>query len=378
MLHWRGGEDDDDTHQNSQKAAQLQGKCIYHMNSLFNGTLAKYTVFEPRLLTNPCSHPPEFTAMYLAKLSILAGRVSAAAVGIQLFTSREFCYDNLNSGVYSNAADNLELCAKALVSGNAGILNDMKGVGVAGGDGEDEKNSKDDEDAFEMNTRIKQIADMSRKWLSAMSDSTDDKGVGFCSRESLGSMLQNLKPWIIVHFSHYIHLFSHLTSPFRKSTWRSLVDAESYDFVKLIWCIKYSLGMVFLLALSVHWPAYRTNFVLAAEDDPMRAAYSIQNGGWTMVAYCFATTQTAEGSIKKGLLRMAGTVTGAFSAWLALLACEDSTSESGYNPYGLVAWVTLTYHPLPPLLLLNVDLWLGLLCRIASALVPSTSSLHKS
>jgi len=30
----------------------------------------------------------------------------------------------------------------------------------------------------------------------------------------------------------------------------------------------------------------------------------------TMVAYCFATTQTAEGSIKKGLLRMVGTVTG--------------------------------------------------------------------
>ena len=29
-----------------------------------------------------------------------------------------------------------------------------------------------------------------------------------------------------------------------------------------------------------------------------------------MVAYCFATTQTVEGSVKKGILRMAGTVTG--------------------------------------------------------------------
>lgn len=32
----------------------------------------------------------------------------------------------------------------------------------------------------------------------------------------------------------------------------------------------------------------------------------------------------------------------AFSAWLALLACEDSTLESGYNLYGLVAWMTVT------------------------------------
>ena len=61
-----------------------------------------------------------------------------------------------------------------------------------------------------------------------------------------------------------------------------------------------------------------------------------------MVAYCFATTQTAEGSVKKGILRMAGTISGAFSAWLALLACEDSSFESDYNPYALVAWITIT------------------------------------
>ena len=58
------------------------------------------------------------------------------------------------------------------------------------------------------------------------------------------------------------------------------MDTESYNFTKLIWCIKYSMGMVFLLAISVYWPAYRTDFVLAAEDDPMRVAYSVQNGGW--------------------------------------------------------------------------------------------------
>ncbi len=58
------------------------------------------------------------------------------------------------------------------------------------------------------------------------------------------------------------------------------MDAESYDFIKLVWCVKYSLGMVLLLVMSVYWPAYKTDFVLAAEDDPMRVAYSIQNGGW--------------------------------------------------------------------------------------------------
>ncbi len=196
-------EDDDDvTKQNSRtKIAQLHGKCIYHMNSLFNGTLAKYTVFEPRLMTNPCTHPPEFTTMYLAQLSVLVARASAAAVGIQLFTSREFCYDNLSSGVYSNAADKLDVCAKALATGNAGFLDDdtaktcdfLNDVeDIAGGDGEDETSAKN-EDAFEMNNRVEQITAVSRKWLSAMSESTE-KDVGCCSNESLGAMVQNLKP----------------------------------------------------------------------------------------------------------------------------------------------------------------------------------------
>lgn len=130
--------------------------------------------------------------------------------------------------------------------------------------------------------------------------------------------------------------------------------------------------MSLLLIISVYWPAYSSDFVIASEDDPLRKAYSVQNGGWIMVAYCFATTQTAEGSVKKGLLRMAGTVTGvrfycyalslctdvltlrpimffirlaslqAFSAWLALLACEDIRFQSEYNPYGLIAWMTVT------------------------------------
>ena len=67
-----GCNEKDEDANNNMKIAQLQGKCIYHMNALFDGTLAKYTVFEPRMLTNPCTHPPECTVYYLVQLSILA------------------------------------------------------------------------------------------------------------------------------------------------------------------------------------------------------------------------------------------------------------------------------------------------------------------
>jgi len=98
---------------------------------------------------------------------------------------------------------------------------------------------------------------------------------------------------------------------FKKSTWTSLFDRNSNDdLIKLVWCVKYTLGMTLLLVLGVYWPAYNNNYVIAEKSDPLKSAYAVQNGGWTIVAYCFATTQTAEGSVKKGILRMAGTVTG--------------------------------------------------------------------
>ena len=44
----------------------------------------------------------------------------------------------------------------------------------------------------------------------------------------------------------------------------------------------------------------------------------------------------------KGLLRLIGTCLGGFSAWLAVLACQDSSHRGEINPYGLIAWLTIT------------------------------------
>lgn len=100
--------------------------------------------------------------------------------------------------------------------------------------------------------------------------------------------------------------------------------------------------MTLLLIFLMYWPDYRENFVIMSKDDPFRSLFASQNASWAIVAYGFATTQTAEGSVKKGLLRMAGTVTGALSAWLALVACEDDSYTFHYNTYGIVAWLTIT------------------------------------
>mmetsp|Transcript_18795 Transcript_18795/g.27719 ORF Transcript_18795/g.27719 Transcript_18795/m.27719 type:complete len:149 (+) Transcript_18795:273-719(+) len=147
-------------------------------------------------------------------------------------------------------------------------------------------------------------------------DSFDHEQKGYFDPESIDAFKKNIRPWLMVYISHWIYLYAVLKAFFQKTTWQSLTKPESFAFTRLVWCVKYTIGMTVLLAMSIYWKDYNENFVLALpEDSELRSAFAFQNCGWALlVAYCFATTQTAEGSIKKGILRMLGTTTGAFSA----------------------------------------------------------------
>jgi len=64
-------DDEDDIAETRTKILQAKGKGLNHMNTLFNGNLARYTFFEPRLLN---CQPIECTASYLSKLSHLVAK----------------------------------------------------------------------------------------------------------------------------------------------------------------------------------------------------------------------------------------------------------------------------------------------------------------
>ena len=58
-----------------------------------------------------------------------------------------------------------------------------------------------------------------------------------------------------------------------------------------------------------------------------------------MIGYASAVTHTTEGTVKKSILRLLGTCVGGLSAWLALTACSEGGGE--FNPYGIVAWLSV-------------------------------------
>eukprot|EP00536_Pseudo-nitzschia_multiseries_P003499 jgi/Psemu1/323052/estExt_fgenesh1_pg.C_540018 len=342
------------------------------------GNLAKYSVFEPRLLA--CK-PPEWTVSTLVQLSGAVSRCVRIAVGIELLAEpeadakadggtdakqeqgqrqrqRQFLRDNTQ--LYLEIADTLEQCAKAVRSGDANLLTKLE-LEPAKGDeaadkAEDSAAAKDAEsvsprehsyDPFHFRKHTNEVVTLSKRWLEAMSPAVagGDKTCCSCSSESFFAFQKNGWPWIWTQCSHFVFLGTVLTNLFRKFSWQALLlhPSQNNALPQVVWCAKYALGMTLLLVFLIYWPAFRENFVIATEeDDPYRSLFALQNGGWAIVAYGFATTQTVEGSVKKGLLRMAGTVTGALSAWLALVACEDQRFPFHYNTYGIVAWLTAT------------------------------------
>jgi len=382
-----------DDNVSEEKRLATRGRCIYHLNALFDGTLAKYSVFEPRLLDFKA---PQWTVAILVQLSAVTSRCIRIAVGIELLVDlndgKEFLHHNTD--LYVEAAATLENCAAALQTGNISLLDaidvqdstettplviseegqekdetklestenkedetdSVKDISNSVGDRSSEEEIKPDPqvfegsrsttisqyDPFQMKQRTTEVVALSRAWLRAM-DSFDHEQKGYFDPESIDAFKKNIRPWFMVYISHWLYMYAILKAFFQKTTWQSLMKPETFAFTRLVWCVKYTFGMTALLAMSIYWEDYKDNFVLALpEDSELRSAFAFQNGGWAIVAYCFATTQTAEGSIKKGILRMLGTITGAFSAWLALIVCEDAGFEYSYNAYGLVAWLSIS------------------------------------
>lgn len=125
---------------------------------------------------------------------------------------------------------------------------------------------------------------------------------------------------------------------------RLLVEAPSlptrhpkrWDLRALLWAIKYASGYVALLALSVYVPSYRFFGVGGSEDN---SVYT----GWQLLAYAFSWTPTAEGTAKRGLGRLAGTLLGGACAWvgmgLAGVSFGDGDEDGDLHPVAVAVWI---------------------------------------
>jgi hypothetical protein len=91
--------------------------------------------------------------------------------------------------------------------------------------------------------------------------------------------------------------------------------------------------------MAVYWENFSNFAIQTSANAEVGPVYV----GWHLVSFVFAYTITFEGTVKKGLQRLLGTCYGGFMAWLAIIVCSGSYDDNAkVNPYGLVAWLTVT------------------------------------
>jgi len=333
-------ENEKDAVDSTKQIQQIKGNLVRHVNVLFGGNLAKLTAFEPQLSMVCNASLPVCTWLRLKGVSDAVLKCVLVAIGIQELVHEQDDQQLMNlTKSHLEATKSLKSCALALQIGKTSCIVDVNK--------ETTKEKKGGSDPFRMNVHTKAVVESTKSYLLAMegkrSTNTNDSDA-FFSQKTLTEIKLSMLPFYVVFTAYVFGLIGVLKMLFRKSYWSSMNVAPYNEFYKFVWCIKYTAGFVILLVMAVYWDGYNENFSIHATlpKGQFGAVFSTLNGGWTIIAYCFATTQSTEGSVKKGILRCLGTVSGGFFGWLALIACEDSSFDSGFNSYGLVAWLTIT------------------------------------
>lgn len=178
----------------------------------------------------------------------------------------------------------------------------------------------------EKNPRAVALVDVTRDWLNAIRNPKCCLG----GKETVKGLLQIYVPMVLLPFVPLVRVFQVLALPFQPKNW---------DLRKFLWAFKLTAGYVALVVMEVYWDAYAQFFIETPEQNAKHHTLI----GWQLLTYAMTFTPTVEGTVKKGIVRVIGTLLGGFFGWLAIVVSSGSTSnDAPINPYGFVAWITIT------------------------------------
>lgn len=296
---------------------------------LVGGGVAALTSFEPRLTR---FGPPECTFVILMKLmkAVEWCNITMLAVAMIPPDKVDMARKKAASPTNKEAANRLNNCAEALMKGVPLTLDDAAGS-IETQDEECCANNSSF-DPLLLTQKTQNVATTAISWIEAMGHPDRTNFRSYFGKSARSAIWHNNKPWLLSAFGILIAFYKNIRRVFQHETWKRIFKTPYHDREKFVWCIKFTIGMTALVAMGVYWEAF-ANLEVPVRDEgmPVGAHFS----GWYIIAYAMSSTQTSEGTVKKGLLRLIGTATGGFSGWIALTAC-------GTNVYGLVAWLTVT------------------------------------
>ena len=111
-----------------------------------------------------------------------------------------------------------------------------------------------------------------------------------------------------------------------------------YTVRSVLWATKWAAGFVLLFIMSVYWEEWNSFSIQTSPDWRISGIFK----AWTLLGYAFSFQSTVEGTIKKGIMRVLGTIAGGFTAWIGIMLTSlswDNAKE--INPYGFVVYMSI-------------------------------------
>ena len=321
-------DDTADTNESGERQSAIDNMIMEVVNDaqiLIAGGIVDLTVFEPRV-TKCCIHPPADVVTLLYDLTNSVNDVIMASLSLRAFSKAGFKEIEMEGlkGVYESAAALLDKCAEALSTSNL-IADEIE-------QDKDPESCPPAVDPLRLSDRALRCKRLTNEWIVIMgyTDTDPYQMKSHFDKEALNVYTATFKTWILgIGFGLVAAIVGCVYKGISPMTWRRIKVWPHYNLLKFIWCIKFAIGFTALVVMQIYWPSFANLIVPTHDEDP-----TSHFAGWSLIAYAFSTTQTVEGTWKKSILRALGTVTGAFSGWLALTACNT-------NPWGLGAWMTI-------------------------------------
>lgn len=269
---------------------------------LDDGGIAGLTAFEPRLLR--CG-PPDCGWLVLHNLVSAIDSIALAALALEeMWRDPRINNADLQFGRvlpnHEKAALSLQRYANALRTMTKVSEEEADSPLLKEGTG----TAPESEDFVSFLSLSTKLAVTTNAWIDVAGP--PDHTRSYFDAASRVALKQNLMPWIGASgLSFFLAICRNTLLLLKVQPWRRIFLPPHCDAEKAVWCVKFAVGISALVTMSVYWEKYADLEVPVVDNGelPTGAHFS----GWSLIAYAMLTTQTTEGTVKKGLLRLLGT-----------------------------------------------------------------------
>jgi len=283
-----------------------QQNTVMHLWNTLDGSLAKVTIYEPRLLRAPLQALwPQLQDLIVKTRSVMDASFLRVAHSQdpQILKESDAIIKECATVLMQNKSEDRKTFREKQAPTKVVIAN------------------IDNEIQYLYNKCV-DLRDATLSWLNA---------VEYPPRTPLKEALKNIAaPFIgmvAVQAPPLQRIFTLVSLVFRPHKW---------NVRGILWASKASVGFAALMCMQVYWPAW-ANFAIQTGVTDGGTVFS----GWVFYAYAFAWRPTVEGTFKKGCQRILGILLGGFMGWLGVIVCSGSNADDAEpNPYGLVVWIT--------------------------------------